>query len=72
MKDNRLYAYLREQNISYVIDWEYVEDFYFARFGGEENISNNLELVDTIVRDNDPHKGLRLLVYKVKYEDRQD
>ncbi len=66
IRDKRLYAYIDEQNISYIIDWDYIESYYLDRFGGDENLTNHLERVATITKSDEPHKGLQLVVYKVK------
>jgi hypothetical protein len=65
LRDNRMYAYITEQNISYILDWEYVEDYYFNRFGGDTNMSAHLTRVAVLPKRDEPHKGLPLIVYKV-------
>ncbi|MEM4247140.1 MAG: hypothetical protein QXF14_02350, partial [Candidatus Woesearchaeota archaeon] len=54
LKDKRLYSYINEQNISYIIDWDYVEDYYFKRFGGDANMSAHLTRVAVLTKKDEP------------------
>lgn len=68
IKDKRLFGYIKEQKISYLIDWnKYDIESRFEECGGEKDYKKHLVLLATIAQGWGPYKGKEILIYRVVY-----
>lgn len=68
IKEKRLFKYIKEQKIDYLVDWnkEDIEE-NFQKFGGERDFQKHFVLLNTIEQKWGPYKGKKVFIYKIIY-----
>ena len=66
LENRKLFSYLQNENIEYIIDWEGMLDFAFTRYGGINDYRSKFSIVKTFEQPWGPHKGARLMVLRLK------
>ncbi len=66
LEQGRLVGYLREEGITYVVDWETALAAAFTRFGGVADYRERFRFVHQFEQPWGPHAGARLLVLQLE------
>lgn len=65
LEEHRLFSYLQDEGIAYLIDWEATLNFALARYGGAKGDTEECRLVHSFQQPWGPYKGARLMVIRL-------
>jgi hypothetical protein len=65
LENRRLFSYLEEEGIRYVIDWEPMLEFSFTSYSGLDDYRSRFTVIKSFEQPWGPHAGQRLLVLRL-------